>query len=203
VAVGNRFELIVNSNPRLDAYDPETGQLLWHADDHCRVPVPMPVSANGVLYTSRGSNSGPFMAIRPGGKGDVSQTHVLWRIPTGAPYVSSVLYYQDLLYMATEVGVVRCIDPKTGETVWVERIGGNFSASPVGADGKVYLLNEEGETVVLKAGRKCNVLARNALKEVCRASLAVARGQIFIRSDEHLYSIGTRAAAHLSSSPGD
>ena len=105
--------------------------------------------------------------------------------------------------MATEVGVVRCIDPKTGETVWVERIGGNFSASPVGADGKVYLLNEEGETVVLKAGRKCKVLARNALKEVCRASLAVARGQIFIRSDEHLYSIGARAAAHLSGSPID
>jgi outer membrane protein assembly factor BamB len=202
VAVGNRFELIVNSNPRIDAYDPETGQLLWHADDHCRVPIPMPVSANGVLYASRGSESGPFMAIRPGGKGDVSQTHVLWRIPTGAPYVSSVLYYQDLLYMATEVGIVRCIDPKTGETVWVERIGGNFSASPVGADGKVYLLNEEGETVVLEAGRKCKVLARNALKEVCRASLAVAGGQIFIRSDEHLYSIGSRAKAHLSAAAG-
>jgi outer membrane protein assembly factor BamB len=203
VAVGDRFELIVNSNPRLDAYDPETGKFLWHADDHCRVPVPMPVSANGVLYTSRGYNSGPFMAIRPGGKGDVTQSHVLWRVPTGAPYVSSVLYYQDLLYMATEVGIVRCIDPKTGETVWVERIGGNFSASPVGADGKVYLLNEEGETVVLEAGRKCKVLARNALNEVCRGSPAVARGQIIIRSDVHLYSIGTRAAAHLSASPGD
>jgi len=201
VEVGNRFELIVNSNPRLDAYDPETGELLWHADDHCRVPIPMPVSANGVLYTSRGYNSGPFMAIRPGGKGDVSQSHVLWRVPTGAPYVSSLLYYQDLLYMATEVGIVRCIDPKTGETVWVERIGGNFSASPVGADGKVYLLNEEGETVVLMAGRKCNVLARNALQEVCRASLAVAGGQIFIRSDEHLYSIGSQANARLSAPP--
>jgi hypothetical protein len=114
-----------------------------------------------------------------------------------------VLYYQDLLYMATEVGVVRCIDPKTGETVWVERIGGNFSASPVGADGKVYLLNEEGETVVLKAGRKCEILTRNALKEVCRASLAVARGQIFIRSDQHLYSIGTRTTARLSAPPID
>lgn len=105
--------------------------------------------------------------------------------------------------MATEVGIVRCIDPKTGETVWVERIGGNFSASPVGADGKVYLLSEEGETAVIKAGKKCNVLARNALKEVCRGSPAVARGQIFIRSDEHLYSIGIRAASHLSAPTGN
>jgi outer membrane protein assembly factor BamB len=199
VAVGNRYELIVNSNPRIDAYDPETGRLLWHADDYCRVPVPMPVSADGILYTSRGYNSGPYMAIRPGGKGEVSQTHVVWRVATGAPYVSSVLHYQGLLYMATEVGIVRCIEPKTGETVWVERIGGNFSASPVGADGKVYLLNEEGEAVVLEAGRKCNVLARNALKEVCRASPAVAQGQIFIRSDQHLYSIGAQQAAELSS----
>lgn len=192
VAVGDRHELIVNSNPRIDAYDPETGRLLWYADGDCRVPIPVSVSAGGILYASRGYNSGPYMAIRPGGKGDVSQTSVLWRVPTGAPYVSSLLYYQDLLYMATEVGIVRCIDPKTGQTLWTQRIGGNFSASPVGADGKVYLLNEEGETVVLEARPECVVLARNALNEECRASPAVARGQIFIRSDEHLYCIGVK-----------
>ncbi|HEY2931879.1 MAG TPA: PQQ-binding-like beta-propeller repeat protein [Acidobacteriota bacterium] len=192
VAVGDRRELIVNSNPRIDAYDPETGRLLWYAEGDCKVPIPMPVSAHGILYASRGYNSGPYMAIRPGGSGDVSQTRVLWRVPTGAPYVSSFLYYRELLYMATEVGVVRCIDPETGATLWTQRIGGNFSASPVGADGKIYLLNEDGETVVLQAGRECVILARNALNELCRASLAVARRQIFIRSDQHLYCIGAQ-----------
>jgi len=189
-AVGDRFELIVNSNPRIDAYDPENGQLLWYADGDCKVPIAMPVIADGILYATRGYNSGPYMAIRPGGKGDVNQTRVLWRVPTGAPYVSSLLYYRNLIYMATEVGIVKCIDPKTGQTLWTERIGGNFSASPVGADGKVYLLNEDGETAVLQAGRECVVLARNQLNEVCRASPAVSRGRIFIRSDENLYSIG-------------
>ena len=204
VVAGGRHELIVNSNPRIDAYDPETGKLLWHADGDCKVPIPMPVSADGILYASRGYNSGPYMGIRSGGSGDVSQTHVLWRVPTGAPYVSSLLYYQELLYMATEVGIVRCVDPKTGETLWTQRIGGNFSASPVGADGKVYLLNEDGETVVVEAGRNCVVLARNALNELCRASPAVAQGRIFIRSDENLYAIGARLAGTRAarSAPG-
>jgi outer membrane protein assembly factor BamB len=190
VKAGDRYELLVNSNPRIDAYDAENGQHLWYADEFNRVPVPTPVTANGIIYTNRGYSSGPYMAIRPGGKGDVGETQVIWRVPTGAPYVSSLLYYRDLLYLATEAGIVRCVEPKTGETIWVERIGGNFSASPVGADGKIYLLNEDGETVVLAAGRKCQVLARNALNEPCRASLAIAKGQIFIRSDLYLYCIG-------------
>ncbi len=184
-------ELIVNSNNRIDAYDPVTGRLLWHADGDCRVPVPMAVSAGGVIYTSRGYNSGPYLAIRPGGRGEVSDSHVIWRKPTGAPYVSSLLYYEGLLYMATEVGVVRCIDARDGETIWTERVGGNFTASPVGAGGRIYLLNEEGETVVLKAGREFEVLSRNPLNEVCRASLAAAAGRIFIRSEHHLFAVGT------------
>jgi len=90
-------------------------------------------------------------------------------------------------------GVVRCVDPKTGETIWTERIGGNFSASPLGADGRVYLTSEEGETVVLEAGRRCVVLARNTLGELCRASPAVSRGRIFIRTDQNLYAIGAQS----------
>ena len=101
--------------------------------------------------------------------------------------------------MATEVGTSVEIDPKTerrlGRKDWWKLLG-----FPWGGDRQTLSLNEEGETVVLEAGRKCKVVARNALKEVCRASLAVARGQIFIRSDEHLYAIGSRAAAHLSAS---
>ena len=193
VRSGERHELVVNSKPRIDAYDPDTGQHLWYTGGDCKVPIAMAVTAGGIIYASRGYNSGPYLAIRPGGRGDVTATHVLWSVPTGAPYTSSLLYYRDLLYMATEVGVVRCVDPGTGETIWTERVGGNFSASPLGAGGKVYLTSEDGETVVLEAGRKCTVLARNTLGELCRASPAVSRGRIFIRTDQNLYAIGAQS----------
>ena len=186
----NRDELIVNSNPRIDAYDPNTGDLLWYTDEFCPVPVPMPVYANGMLYASRGYSSGPYMAIRPGGKGDVSKTHVTWRVPTGAPYVSSLLYYQDLIYMATENGILFCVDPSNGATLWKERTGGVFSASPVAADGKIYFISEGGETVVVQAGPKFTLLKRNSLGERCLASPAISQGRIFIRSDQHLFCIG-------------
>jgi outer membrane protein assembly factor BamB len=185
-----RDELIVNSNPRIDAYDPATGELLWYAGGHCPVPVPMPLYVDGMLYASRGYSSGPYMAIRPGGKGDVSETHVAWRIPTGAPYVSSLLYYGKLIYMATENGIVICADARTGEMIWKERIGGVFSASPVGGDGKIFLLNEAGETIVLEDGPKFTLLQRNLLGERCLASPAISQGRIFIRSDQHLFCIG-------------
>jgi outer membrane protein assembly factor BamB len=190
VSTAKGEELIVNSNPRLDAYNPDTGELLWHVGDFCRVPIPMPVFANGVLFATRGYHSGPYMAIRPGGRGDVSKTHVTWRVATGAPYVSSPLYLDGLLYMATENGIVFCVDAETGTTLWKERVGGVFSASPVAANGRVYCLNEAGETVVLQAGRKFSLLHRNVLNERTLASPALANGHIFIRSDQHLFCIG-------------
>ena len=111
-------ELIVNSNLRIDSYRPLTGEWLWSAGEENRVPVPKPVYQDEVIYTSRGYRSGPYMAIRTGGRGDVSQTHVEWRVATGAPYVSSLLYYQGLIYMVGEQGIVSCIDAGNGDTVW-------------------------------------------------------------------------------------
>jgi hypothetical protein len=130
------------------------------------------------------------MRIRLGGRGDVTDTHVDWRIPTGAPYVSSVLYYAGLVYMATGSGIVTCVDAVTGERVWRERIGGSYTASPVAADGKVYLFDETGETVVLAAGRDPLVLARNDLGVRTIASPAVSDGRIYVRTDSQLIAIG-------------
>ena len=101
--------------------------------------------------------------------------------------------------MANGLGIVKCVDADTGERVWQERIGGIYSASPVAAEGRIYLLNESGETVVLQAGRKPDVLERNQLNERTVASPAISGGQIFIRSDEHLICIG-RPPGSLSAS---
>jgi outer membrane protein assembly factor BamB len=154
--------------------------------------VPTPVWHAGMLYSSRGYTSGPYFALetKAGTRGDAA-SNVKWEVKTGAPYVSSLLYYSNVVYMAIETGVASAVDAGDGHTLWKERLGGVFSASPVAADGKVYMLNEEGEMVVLAAGREKKILARNKLDERMLASPAFSRGQIFVRSDEHLFCIGS------------
>jgi outer membrane protein assembly factor BamB len=182
-------EIIVNASEGVEAFDPETGKQLWQFKEANRFPIPMPVYADGMLYLSRGYRSGPYMAFRAGGRGNISKADLLWHTETGAPYVSSLIHQDGLIYMATELGIVTCIDAKTGERVWRERLGGLFSASPVAGDGKIYFLSETGETIVLRAGRKPEVLARNKLDEQCIASPAIANGKLFIRTARHLIAV--------------
>jgi outer membrane protein assembly factor BamB len=185
-ATGSRDELIINSSESVDAYDPLTGESYWHAGEGVRYAIPAPAFGEGVLYMSRGYRSGPYLAIRTGGSGDVSETHVLWRVAKGAPYISSLLYYEGLVYMVNGLGIATCIDGATGKRVWQERIGGIYSASPVAAEGRIYLLNESGETVVLRAGREPHILERNPLNERVVASPAISGGGFFVRTDSHL-----------------
>lgn len=190
VETGGRAEIVVNSSVGVSGHDAATGARLWHFEEASRFPIPMPLFHDGVIYTSRGYRSSPFMAIRPGGKGDVATSHVVWKVASGAPYISSLVYYDGLIYMVGDVGVLTAIDAKTGTRVFQERVGGVYSASPVAADGKVYLVSEDGETIVIAAGRTPNVLSRNKLSARQLASPAVAGGRLFIRSDDALYAIG-------------
>jgi outer membrane protein assembly factor BamB len=183
-------EVIVNSSERVDAYDARSGEPLWHAGGTNRFPVPSPLFHDGTIYMSRGYRSSPYMAIRPGGRGDVSTTHVIWENATGGPYISSLVHHDGLIYMATDVGAVTVVDARDGSRVWQQRIDGVFSASPVAADGKIYFVSENGETIVLRAGRTPEVLSRNDLGERAIASPAVSNGRIFIRTDDHLFAIG-------------
>ncbi len=180
-------ELIVNSDQRVDAYAPSTGELLWWAGSERQTPIPSAVFADGVIYMSRGYRNSDIWAVRPGGRGEVTPT---WRMPNGGSYVPSILQYQGLLYMTNEVGVVTCADVATGAVVWKERLGGIFFASPVAGDGKVYLLSETGEMFVLRAGRKPEVLAKNELGERFLASPAVGGGRIYLRGDGVLFGVG-------------
>ena len=184
-------EVIVNSSSGVDAYDAANGKPLWHFNEPNRFPIPVPVFENGIIYLSRGYRSGPYAAIRAGGRGDIAQSHLVWHVPTGAPYISSLVQYQGLIYMAGDVGVVTCVDAATGERVWRERLGGVYTASPLAADGKVYLFSETGETIVLKAGRTPDVISRNAIDGRILGSPAIAGGRLFIRTDDEVLAIGS------------
>ena len=187
---GARTEVIVNSSVGLTGHDFANGEQLWHFSEENRFPIPTPVAQDGVIFASRGYRSSPFMAIKSGGSGNVASTQVVWRVASGAPYISSPVQHDGLVYMTGDVGVLTITDAKTGERVYQERIGGVYTASPVAGDGKIYLVSEDGETIVLRAGRTPVVLARNRLSARQLASPAISGGRLFIRGDDALYAIG-------------
>ena len=174
------------------ANDGVTGQELWKTVErkqHSGSNRPV-VGADGVIYTATGLSKGQLMAIRPGGSGDVTDSHIAWRYARAVPTRSSVLLVDGLIYMVGDVGVLTVVDARTGERVHQERVGGVYTASPVAGDGKIYLVSEDGETLVVGAGRAPRVLARNRLDARQLASPAIAAGRLFIRSDDTLYAIG-------------
>jgi outer membrane protein assembly factor BamB len=179
----NADVMIVNSSERIDAVDPATGKPLWHEGSERQTPIPSVVFNDGRIYMSRGYRNSDVLALGFDG-------HVEWRMPNGASYVPSILLYQGLIYMTNEVGVVTCADATTGQRVWQKRLNGIFFASPVGADGKVYMVSETGETFVLRAGREADLIATNDLGERFLASPAIAGGRIFLRSDGSLFAVG-------------
>jgi outer membrane protein assembly factor BamB len=190
VPLPERDELIVNSSERIDAFNPQNGELLRFAGSQRQTPIPSPVFDKGVIYLSRGYRNSDFLALGPGGKGDVTKTNILWSASGGASYVPSILFYEGLIYVTNEVGIVTCADAGNGKTVWRQRLGGIFFASPVAGDGKIYMVSETGETFVLRAGRTAEILSKNELDERILASPAISNGHIFLRSDGTLFCIG-------------
>lgn len=183
-------ELIVNASTGVESFNPATGASLWHYPEVNRFPIPVAMEDKGILYLSRGYRSSPYMAIRLGGKGNITASHVAWRVPTGGPYVSSLIHYQGVIYMSGENGILSAVDAATGQRLWQERVGGVFTASPIAGDGKVYFVSETGETIVLKAGRTFEVVSRNKLDGHFVASPAAAGGRLFLRADDRIYAVG-------------
>jgi outer membrane protein assembly factor BamB len=183
-------ELIVNSSEGMSGHSLTNGERLWYMNEANRFPVPVATQRDGIIFASRGHRSGPYMAIRPGGKGDIAASHVVWKVETGAPYISSIIEHNGLIYMMGDVGVANVVDAKTGQRVWQERLGGVYSASPIAGDGKIYFFSENGETLVLSAGRAPDVLSRNKLNARILGTPAISGGRLFIRSDNTLFAIG-------------
>ncbi|MFA5190602.1 MAG: PQQ-binding-like beta-propeller repeat protein, partial [Verrucomicrobiia bacterium] len=153
--------------------------------------VPRPVFGQGLVFISTGFNRADILAIRPDGRGDVTDTHVAWRTTKGAPLTPSMLLVGKELYAVSDDGLASCFDAKTGKVNWQERLGGKYSASPLAAGGRIYLQNESGTGTVLKPGKTFTTLATNSLEERSLASYAVVDGALFIRTAENLYRIAT------------
>ncbi len=194
IRAGGRDELIVSSQQRVTAYDPDSGKALWHCDGNLAEVIPTPVVGHGLVFCVSG-RAGPTLAIRPGGSGNVTRTHVAWKQSKGASFVPSPLLYGDLLYQVNDmVSVATCYQAATGEVLWQGRLGEpkseGFSSSPVAVDGKVFLTNDAGETFVLKAGRQFELLRVNRLEAPVLASPALVDGHWYFRTDRHLMAIG-------------
>ncbi len=192
ITVNGQKQVISPGSNVVCSYDPKTGREIWRVRYEGYSVVPRPVYGHGLIFISTGFDRPMVMAIRPDGKGDVTKTHVAWTNAKGAPNTPSMLLVGDELYMLSDAGIASCLDAKSGKTYWQERIGGNCSASLLYADGKIYVQNEEGLGVVIKADKEFQKLASNPLNERTLASYAVGEGALFIRSEKHLYRIQER-----------
>jgi outer membrane protein assembly factor BamB len=194
IRVGDRDEIIVNGQYAVVAYNPDNGRELWRAGGTTMETIPTPVVGHGLVFSSSG-RAGPTLAIRPGGQGDVTRTHLVWSSPRGSPFVPSPILYGDYLYMVNDMtSVATAFEAATGKTAWQGRLGvaqrEGFSASPVALDGKIFFTNDDGETFVLRAGSVFELLHTNRIGERTLASPALADGRWYIRTERHLFAIG-------------
>ena len=180
-------QVLLLGSDMIGAYDPDTGREIWKATFSGYSVIPRPVVGHGMVYFSSGFDRATAIALKLGGKGDVTESHAGWSLAKGAPHTPSMLLVGDELYMVSDGGIASCVEAKTGEVIWTERIGGGHSASPIYAAGKLYFSNEAGVVTVLAVGKRFTVLAKNDLGERTLASPAVADGALFIRTAGHLW----------------
>jgi outer membrane protein assembly factor BamB len=194
IRAGTRDELIVSSENRVYSYDPATGKPLWVVNGNTWEVVPTPIVGHNLLFCSSG-RQGPTIAIRPGGSGDVTRTHVAWTSPRGSPFVPSAVMVGEVIYLVNDMtSIVTALEAKSGKSLFQGRLGRarreGFTASPVAVNGKVYFTNDEGETYVIEAGTTFNLLHVNQLGETTYASPALVDGVWYFRTQTSLVAIG-------------
>jgi outer membrane protein assembly factor BamB len=190
VTVDGRPVMISIGSKAVYGYDPRTGQELWKVIERgSHSASTRPVSGHGLVFTPTGLDASQLLAIRPNGSGDVTGTHVVWRVTRGVPQKPSILLIGDFIYMVNDTGVVTCVDVKTGESVWRSRVEGTYSASPIAAAGRIYAFNEDGKTTVFEAGREFKVLAENFLEDGFMASPAIDGSALILRTRSHVYRV--------------
>ena len=169
-------------------YDPKTGKELWRFEErNNHSAATRPVAGFGMVFIPVGYSQGQVVAIKLGGHGLLGPESLAWRLKKAAPNKPSLLLIDDLLYAINDGGIATCLDAKSGDVVWSERIGGNFSAAPIFADGRIYACNEEGKVTVIAPGRQFKILSESSLDAGFMASPAVSDHSLFLRTKTHLY----------------
>ena len=200
----DRTELIANGGRYIRGYDPLTGKELWRfSDNETQVKMQAPQIANDLIYITGGYPAGRAMYVfRPGANGDISlksgedtNAFLAWRSSKGSPYTPTPIVYGDQFYVLADNGVLSSFDAKTGTLIYQQRLPSSFSASPVAADGKLYLASEDGDVFVVKAGRQYELLQKNVMGQVLMATPALTQGMLIVRADNAIYALGERKAA--------
>lgn len=195
VRTATRSELIASGTEFVIAYDPATGKELWRHKGLESNAVPSPVANNEFVYLAAGYPAKIALAIRLGQNGDLTGTaNAPWKYAKGTAYVPSPILYGDYLYLTTDRGILTALDAKTGEVKYEGQrppVPATFTASPVAFEGKILMTSEDGDTFIIKAGPKHEILGTNSIGEAVYASPAIADGRIFIRGEKNLYCIGS------------
>lgn len=187
-----RDQVICPGSDAVFSYDPRNGDTLWRFDYPGGYSViPKPVYGHGTVYICSGYDKPVLYAVRPDGTGNVTETHLVWKLERGIPHTPSLLLEGSELYLVTDRGVAACLDAATGKEHWRERLGGNFSASPLLAGGLVYFQDENGVATVIRASTTFEQICRNQIGNGERtfASYAVADGRFYIRSEQAVYAV--------------
>jgi outer membrane protein assembly factor BamB len=192
----SRTEVVTNGGKYIRGFDPKTGHELWRLSDSLtQVKVPTPIVAGDLVIVTGGYPPGgrPIYGIRLGASGEIAQKALAWRTDRGAPYTGTPLFYDGIIYVCTDNGVLSAYEPKTGERIYQQRIapGAGFSASPIAADGRVYLTSEDGDIFVVKAGRAFELLATNHMGETLMATPAISGNMLIVKTQTQLVGIGS------------
>jgi outer membrane protein assembly factor BamB len=191
--VDGHDELIQSLPEEIKGFNPRTGKELWTCRGMGTEIYAMPAVGPNLIVGICG-HAGPAMAVRPGGKGDVTKTHREWIVPRNQQRVGSGVIHKGYLYLSNATGIAECINVKTGESVWKERLGGTLWGSMLLADGKLYVNNQQGEFFVLDPSPKFKLIAKNTMGEHIKAAAAPSDGQLFLRTYKNLYCVGERTA---------
>ena len=194
IQVNGKDQIISPTGDVIQGFDPTDGKLIWTITNKGEPCVPSPVIGDGLVYSTP-SRTDAILAVRPDGKGDCTATHIVWEQRRDVPMMASFLYVKPCLYTCSDGGSLSCLDASTGDILWQLRLRiGALNPSPLYADGKIYILSEQGTTIVLKPSddpkTTAEIISKNELNDHCRASIAIAGKQLIIRTDNQLWCIG-------------
>ncbi|HUE88803.1 MAG TPA: PQQ-binding-like beta-propeller repeat protein [Vicinamibacterales bacterium] len=196
-------ELVTNGSKYVRGYDPRTGKELWRLGGSSKITAPTPIFSDGLFVVASGrAPERPIFVVKPGARGDLtleddnaSNDSVVWSRTGRGSYMPTPLGYRGILYVLANNGVFDAYDLKTGTEIYRQRlpsVGSGYSASPVAADGRIYLSSEDGEMLVVSAGREFRHLATNAMGELLMATPALSDGVMFVRAADHLFAVGRK-----------